>query len=162
MGVPAAAMDAGRVDLMHSLKGMGNKRLLKAEEKKKKGGIGVATKAKSSEQKSPPSTAKAAAKPTASELLAVKLRKKETVAKSQPPAVRSVAEVSREPARCSTTDDELEALFSAIDKEITDDPDAALDLLEMMEMIENAKVEIESSKEDDLIKLMDKLEDDEC
>merc|ERR1712218_167533 len=75
--------------------------LLKAEEKKKKGGIGVASKAKSSDQKSPPSTAKAAAKPTASELLAVKLRKKETVSKAQPPAVRSAAgEVARAPARC--------------------------------------------------------------
>ena len=29
MGVPAAAMDAGRVDLMQSLKGMGNKKMLK-------------------------------------------------------------------------------------------------------------------------------------
>jgi len=115
--------------------------------------------------------------------------------------------------RCSTTDDELEALFSAIDKEITDDPEAAVDLLdiiedrndeempediveemevirsniylppeddyemmveeteeeeaedaemrEMMEMIEKAKGEIESSKQEELVKMMDKIDDDE-
>merc|ERR1712226_664587 len=113
--------------------------------------------------------------------------------------------------RCSTTDEELEALFSAIDKEITEDPEAALDLLdiiednpdditeemqeeieviksniylppeddyemdveeekedkedeemkEMMAMIESAKEEFDSVKEDELIKIMDKLDDDE-
>merc|ERR1719348_1097832 len=210
---------------MQSLKGMGNKRLLKpvprrekkhfnmiellkAEEKKKKGGIGASTKAKSSESSS--NTAKAAAaKPTASELLAVKLRKKEPLKLPERPKA-GVSEPSKAPTRCSTTDDELEALFSAIDKEITDDPEAALDLLdiiednpdevteemqeeieviksniylppgddyemqveeeqeeedaemkEMLEMIENAKREIDESKTEELIKMMDKLEDDE-
>merc|ERR1719204_1556898 len=210
---------------MQSLKGMGNKRLLKpvprrekkhfnmiellkAEEKKKKGGIGASTKAKSSESSS--NTAKAAAaKPTASELLAVKLRKKEPLKLPERPKT-GVSEPSKAPTRCSTTDDELEALFSAIDKEITDDPEAALDLLdiiednpdevteemqeeieviksniylppeddyemqveeeqeeedaemkEMLEMIENAKSEIDESKTEELIKMMDKLEDDE-
>merc|ERR1711915_860787 len=111
--------------------------------------------------------------------------------------------------RCSTTDEELEALFSAIDKEIIDDPDAALDLLdvlednpkeleemqmeinvlksniylppedeydmevdevedkedeemkEMLALIENAKGEIDTTKEEELLKMMDRLDDEE-
>merc|ERR1719188_2130670 len=229
MGVPADAMDQGRLDLMHSLKGMGNKRLLKpvprkekkhfnmiellkAEEKKKKGGIGVASKSRSTEQVSSSTTKKTVAKPTASELLAVKLRRKETISKvSDNFNVAKVADQVKAPMRCSTTDEELEALFSAIDKEIVDDPDAAVDLLEIIEddpedipeemqeeieviksniylppeddyemqveeeeedkedeemkemlaMIENAKGEIDATKEEELLNLMDKLDDDE-
>merc|ERR1719414_1577052 len=81
---------------MQSLKGMGNKRLLKpvprrekkhfnmiellkVEERKKKGGIGVSSKTKTSVEVS--TTAKVDNKPSASELLAVKLRKKEHIEK---------------------------------------------------------------------------------
>merc|ERR1719436_1924041 len=88
MGIPAAALDVGRLNLMQSLKGTTVKRmlkpvprkekkhfnmieLLKVEEKKKKGGIGVSTKAKSAEvANSAPAASK---KPTAQDLLAVKL-----------------------------------------------------------------------------------------
>merc|ERR1719282_1343531 len=229
MGVPSAALDAGRLDLMNSLRGTGVKRmlkpvprkekkhfnmieLLKVEEKKKKGGIGVASKSRSTEQVSSSTTKKTVAKPTASELLAVKLRRKETTAKvSDNLNVAKVADQVKAPMRCSTTDEELEALFSAIDKEIVDDPDAAVDLLEIIEddpedipeemqeeieviksniylppeddyemqveeeeedkedeemkemlaMIESAKGEIDATKEEELLNLMDKLDDDE-
>merc|ERR1711936_518571 len=80
MGVPSAALDAGRLDLMNSLRGTGIKRmlkpvprkekkhfnmieLLKVEEKKKKGGIGVSTKAKTEEGATP--AVAASKKPTA-------------------------------------------------------------------------------------------------
>merc|ERR1712088_633880 len=87
MGVPSAALDAGRLDLMNSLRGTGIKRmpkpvprkekkhfnmieLLKVEEKKKAGGIGVATKPKSSEvANAAPAAAAASKKPTAQDLL---------------------------------------------------------------------------------------------
>merc|ERR1719189_1180907 len=119
MGVPAAAMDKGRLDLVQSLKGMSNKRmlksvprkekkhfnmieLLKAEEKKKKGGIGVPSKAKEAEQQ-PSAASKTTSRPTASELLAVKLRKKENISKAAPkesvPTVRS--EGPKVSMRCS-------------------------------------------------------------
>merc|ERR1712012_103630 len=113
--------------------------------------------------------------------------------------------------RCSTTEEELEALFSAIDQEINDDPDAVLDLLdvledhpeasvemqeemeviksniylppedeyemeldepekgestedeemkEMLEMIENAEGEIDTTNEEELVKMMDRLDDE--
>merc|ERR1711879_990278 len=176
-----------------------------------KGGIGVASTTKTRPSESSPSSSAATSKPTASELLAVKLRRKETSTVSHTRA--SVREAPLAPMRCSTTDDELEALFSAIDKEITDDPEAAVDLLdiiedrndeempediveemevirsniylppeddyemmveeteeeeaedaemrEMMEMIEKAKGEIESSKQEELVKMMDKIDDDE-
>jgi len=226
MGVPAAAMDVGRLDLMQSLKGMGNKKMLKpvprrekkhfnmiemlkVEEKKKKGGIGVSTKAKTTSE--PSTTAKVDNKPSASELLAVKLRKKENIEKRTVDRVSAVKTVETQSAvRCSTTDEELEALFSAIDKEITDDPEAALDLLdvleddpeasvemqeemeviksniylppeddytmdveeevqdkedeemqEMLALIESAKGEIDTTKEEELLKMMDRLDDDE-
>ena len=103
-------MDAGRLDLMNSLRGTGVKRmlkpvprwitqcvhlidllhflrkekkhfnmieLLKVEEKKKKGGIGVSSKAKSLEGANPVPTTAVSKKPTAQDLLAVKLRRKE-------------------------------------------------------------------------------------
>jgi len=127
MGVPPAAMDAGRIDLMQSLKGMGNKKMLKpvprrekkhfnmiemlkVEEKKKKGGIGVSSKAKS--QPEAASSSKVDNKPSASELLAVKLRKKEHIEKKTVERVSVVKSVERDTTvRCSTTDEELEALF---------------------------------------------------
>jgi len=227
MGVPAAAMDAGRIDLMQSLKGTTNKRMLKPvprkekkhfnmiemlkmEEKKKKGGIGVSSKAKTTSETA--STSKVASKPTASELLAIKLKKKDAqvIEKKTVERVTTTKTVTTDSAiRCSTTDEELEALFSAIDKEIIDDPDAALDLLdvlednpeeseeiqmeinvlksniylppedeydmevdevedkedeemkEMLALIENAKGEIDTTKEEELLKMMDRLDDEE-
>merc|ERR1711953_839056 len=111
--------------------------LLKAEEKKKKGGIGVATKGKPSEQQREKDAAtKTVSPPTASQLLAVKLRKKENISKPaqmESATKKVVPEGPNVPIRCSTTDEELEALFSAIDKEITEDPDAAPDLLDIIE-----------------------------
>merc|ERR1712088_375726 len=102
MGVPSAALDAGRMGLMNSLRGTGIKRmlkpvprkekkhfnmieLLKVEEKKKKGGIGVSTKAKSAEVANPAPAAAASKKPTAQDLLAVKLRRKEAEPKASQP-----------------------------------------------------------------------------
>ena len=52
-------------------------KMLKVEENKKKGGIGVSTKTKPVAETA--TTSKATTKPTASELLAVKLRKKENL-----------------------------------------------------------------------------------
>merc|ERR1719495_860322 len=156
-------------------------------------------------------TAKVDNKPSASELLAVKLRKKENVEKRTVDRVSAVKTVETQSAvRCTTTDEELEALFSAIDKETTDDPEAALDLLdvleddpeasvemqeemeviksniylppeddytmdveeevqdkedeemqEMLALIESAKGEIDTTKEEELLKMMDRLDDDE-
>merc|ERR1719471_2366638 len=51
--------------------------MLKMEEKKKKGGIGVSSKAKT--QVEVTSSSKTVSKPTASELLAIKLKKKDVV-----------------------------------------------------------------------------------
>ena len=51
--------------------------MLKVEENKKKGGIGVSSKPKPVAEAA--TTSKATTKPTASELLAVKLRKKENL-----------------------------------------------------------------------------------
>merc|ERR1712210_295779 len=176
--------------------------------KKKAGGIGVATKPKSSEV----ANAAPAKKPTAQDLLAVKLRRKETEPKPRTEQLKSDASTAAAPQdRCSTTEEELEALFSAIDQEINDDPDAVLDLLdvledhpeasvemqeemevikssiylppedeyemeldepekgestddeemkEMLEMIENAKGEIDTTNEEELVKMMDRLDDE--
>merc|ERR1711963_1311539 len=103
------------------------------EEKKKKGGIGVSSKAKT--QVEVASSSKTVSKPTASELLAIKLKKKDVVERKTVETKVTTKKIigSDNPVRCSTTDEELEALFSAIDKEITDDPDAALDLLDIIE-----------------------------
>merc|ERR1739842_182179 len=49
--------------------------------------------------------------------------------------------------RCSTTEEELEALFSAIDQEINDDPDAVLDLLDVLEDHPEASVEMQEEME---------------
>merc|ERR1712142_110102 len=179
--------------------------MLKMEEKKKKGGIGVSSKAKTTSETA--STSKVASKPTASELLAIKLKKKDAqvIEKKTVERVTTTKTVTTDSAiRCSTTDEELEALFSAIDKEIIDDPDAALDLLdvlednpeeseeiqmeinvlksniylppedeydmedkedeemkEMLALIENAKGEIDTTKEEELLKMMDRLDDEE-
>jgi hypothetical protein len=50
--------------------------------------------------------------------------------------------VSEEP-RCSTTDQDLDDLFAAIDKEIQLDPDVAMDLLDVLNDEEEEGVEEE-------------------
>ena len=181
--------------------------LLKVEEKKKKGVIGAAAKAPEASATAAPAATK---RPSAQDLLAVKLRRKEPEPRPQRPEIKDIG--GGDAARCSTTDEELEALFSAIDQEIIDDPDAVLDLLdvledhpeatpemqeemeviksciylppeddyemeldepekgestedeemkEMLTMIENAKGEIDTTNEEELVKMMDRLDDDE-
>merc|ERR1740131_358839 len=139
MGVPATAMDPGRIDLMNSLKGNSCKRmlkpvprkekkhfnmieLLKVEEKKKKGGFGVSTKSKTIETKTSVTTKTEVAKPTAQQLLAIKLKKAESSESSSVSVRPKIPTLPKGPSKCSTTEEELEALFSAIDQEITQDP----------------------------------------
>merc|ERR1712083_1055156 len=125
--------------------------LLKVEEKKKKGGIGVSTKAKTEEGATPTPAVAASKKPTAQDLLAVKLRRKEAEPKaSQARTEQLKSDASTAAAaqdRCSTTEEELEALFSAIDQEINDDPDAVLDLLDVLEDHPEASVEMQEEME---------------
>ena len=62
-------------------------------------------------------TSKATTKPTASELLAVKLRKKENLERkveTKVTAVKSVQMDNTSTVKCSTTDEELEALFQQL------------------------------------------------
>ena len=49
--------------------------------------------------------------------------------------------------KCSTKNEELEALFSAIDREISDDPEAALDLLDVLDDNPEASEEIQEELE---------------
>merc|ERR1712192_134240 len=122
--------------------------LLKVEEKKKAGGIGVSTKSTKSTAEVPNPTPAASKKPTAQDLLAVKLRK-EPKASSQPRTeqLKSDATGAAAQDRCSTTEEELEALFSAIDQKINDDPDAVLDLLDVLEDHPEASVEMQEEME---------------
>merc|ERR1711962_408707 len=144
-------------------------------------GIGVATKTKVSAAEPASSTTATPAvnKPSAQDLLAIKLRRKEAEPKLETRTEKVKTTLPSGPTRCSTTDEELEALFSAIDQEINDDPDAAIDLLdileddpeaseemdeemkEMLDMIERAKGEIDTTNEEELVKMMDRLDDDE-
>ena len=62
-------------------------------------------------------------------------------------AVKSVQMDNTSTVRCSTTDEELEALFSAIDREISDDPEAALDLLDVLDDNPEASEEIQEELE---------------
>ena len=48
-------------------------------------------------------------------------------------AVKSVQMDNTSKVRCSTTNDELKALFTAVDMEISDDPEAAMDLLDVLD-----------------------------
>merc|ERR1712203_598778 len=85
------------------------------------------------------------------DLLAVKLRRKEAEPKaSQARTEQLKSDASAAAAaqdRCSTTEEELEALFSAIDQEINDDPDAVLDLLDVLEDHPEASVEMQEEME---------------
>jgi hypothetical protein len=54
-----------------------------------------------------------------------------------------------EELRCSTTDQDLDDLFAAIDKEIQLDPDVALDLLDVLE---DEEASGEAGLDEDLIK----------
>merc|ERR1712083_1148498 len=123
--------------------------LSKVEEKKKKGGIGVSTKAKPEEGATP--AVAASKKPTAQDLLAVKLRRKEAEPKASQARTEQLksdaSATAAAPDRCSTTEEELEALFSAIDQEINDDPDAVLDLLDVLEDHPEASVEMQEEME---------------
>ena len=49
--------------------------------------------------------------------------------------------------RCSTTNDELKALFTAVDMEISDDPEAAMDLLDVLDDNQGASEEIQEELE---------------
>merc|ERR1711874_874318 len=79
------------------------------------------------------------------------LRRKETEPKASQPRteqLKSDASTAAAPQdRCSTTEEELEALFSAIDQEINDDPDAVLDLLDVLEDHPEASVEMQEEME---------------
>ncbi len=55
-----------------------------------------------------------------------------------------------EESRCSTTDQDLDDLFAAIDKEIQLDPDVAMDLLDVLK--DDAEEEDESGQEVSSIK----------
>ena len=52
--------------------------------------------------------------------------------------------------KCSTINEELEALFSAIDREISDDPEAALDLIDVLD--DNPEASEEMQEELEVIK----------
>merc|ERR1712208_219429 len=49
--------------------------------------------------------------------------------------------------KCSTKNEELEALFSAIDREISDDPEAALDLIDVLDDNPEASEEMQEKLE---------------
>ena len=59
-------------------------------------------------------------------------------------AVKSVQMDNTSKVRCSTTNDELEALFTAVDMEIADDTEAAMDLLEVLDENPGASDEIQA------------------
>ena len=89
--------------------------MLKVEENKKKGGIGVSSKTKPVAEAA--TTSKATTKPTASGLLAVKAeekRKMNRTVETKVTAVKSVQMDNTSTVRCSTTDEELEALFQQL------------------------------------------------
>ena len=61
--------------------------------------------------------------------------------------VKSVQMNNTSTIKCSTKNEELEALFSAIDREISDDPEAALDLLDVLDDNPEASEEIQEELE---------------
>ena len=77
----------------------------------------------------------------------MKLRRKEAEPKPRTEQLKSDAAAVPSQDRCSTTEEELEALFSAIDQEINDDPDAVLDLLDVLEDHPEASVEMQEEME---------------
>ena len=64
--------------------------------------------------------------------------------------VKSVQMNNTSTIKCSTKNEELEALFSAIDREISDDPEAALDLLDVLD--DNPEASEEMQEELEVIK----------
>ena len=64
--------------------------------------------------------------------------------------VKSVQMNNTSTIKCSTINEELEALFSAIDREISDDPEAALDLLDVLD--DNPEASEEMQEELEVIK----------
>ena len=64
--------------------------------------------------------------------------------------VKSVQMNNTSTIKCSTKNEELEALFSAIDREISDDPEAALDLLDVLD--DNPEKSEEMQEELEVIK----------
>ena len=64
--------------------------------------------------------------------------------------VKSVQMNNTSTIKCSTKNEELEALFSAIDREISDDPEAALDLHDVLD--DNPEASEEMQKELEVIK----------
>ena len=64
--------------------------------------------------------------------------------------VKSVQMNNTSTIKSSTKNEELEALFSAIDKEISDDPEAALDLLDVLD--DNPEASEEMQEELEVIK----------
>ena len=64
--------------------------------------------------------------------------------------VKSVQMNNTSTIKCSTINEELEALFSAIDREISDDPEAALDLIDVLD--DNPEASEEMQEELEVIK----------
>ena len=64
--------------------------------------------------------------------------------------VKSVQMNNTSTIKCSTKNEELEALFSAIDREISDDPEAALDLIDVLD--DNPEASEEMQEELEVIK----------
>ena len=62
-------------------------------------------------------------------------------------AVKSVQMDNTSKVRCSTTNDELEALFTAVDMEISDDTEAAMDLLDVLDDNPGASEEMQEELE---------------
>ena len=62
-------------------------------------------------------------------------------------AVKSVQMDNTSKVRCSTTNDELKALFTAVDMEISDDPEAAIDLLDVLDDNPGTSEEIQEELE---------------
>ena len=62
-------------------------------------------------------------------------------------AVKSVQMYNTSKVRCSTTNEELDALFTAVDMEISDDPEAAMDLLDVLDDNPGASEEMQEELE---------------
>merc|ERR1712083_528060 len=146
--------------------------LLKSEAKKASGGIGTASTLKSSSKATTVSTTTTGL--SQQQLKAIKLRKRESSAISVSTSTETNSVVSSNISsgaanRCSTTDEELDALFAAIDQEIELDPEAALDLMEVLEddpdKIAEAEQEVYSSSiyipDDDYEMQMDEVQEEE-
>ena len=148
------------------------------EENKKKGGIGVSYKTKPVAEAA--TTSKATNKPTASGLLAVKAeekRKMERKVETKVTTVKSVQMDNTSTVRCSTTDEELEALFQQLIGKflmilklllnlldvLDDNPEASEEMQEELEVIksniylqpeDDYEMDVADDKEDEAMKEM--------